>query len=162
MGRADVPDEPDDAALEEQLRQLIERLDPVPDQLLATAIASYTWRTVDTDLAELVFDSTAEENAALVRGEQARLLSFSARGLDIEVQVSGGERDRRIVGQLTPPLPATVVIRQAGSAADLAADELGRFSGPLGTGPFSLVCTAGTEADGTLSGLPVVTEWIAI
>jgi hypothetical protein len=157
MGRADVPDEADDAALEEQLRQLIERLDPVPDQLLAAAIASYTWRTFDSDVAELVFDSMAEENAALLRGEQARLLSFSARGLDIEVQVSGGGSDRRIVGQLAPPLPATVLIRQGGSTADLGADELGRFSGPLGPGPFSLVCTAGTE-----SGRPVVTEWIAI
>jgi hypothetical protein len=158
MGRADVPDEPDDDALEEQLRQILERLDPVPGELLAAAIASYTWRTVDSELAELVFDSMTEENAALVRGgEQARLLSFEARGLVIEIQVSGSGPDRRIVGQLAPPTSATVQIRQAGSASDAGADELGRFSGPLGAGPFSLVCTAETG-----SSRPVVTEWIAI
>jgi hypothetical protein len=153
-----VPDEADDARLEEELRQIFERLDPVPDELLAAAIASYTWRTVDADVAELVFDSVAEENAALVRGgEQARLLTFSSRELVIEIQVSGSEPDRKIVGQLAPPLAATIRIRQGGGAAELHADELGRFSGTLGAGPFSLVCTAGTE-----SGRPVATEWIAL
>ena len=152
-----MPDQPD-AALEEQLRQIIERLDPVPDELLAVAIASYTWRSVDSDLAELVFDSAAEENAALVRGsDQARLLTFSVRDLVIELQVSSGGHERRIVGQLTPPQPATVQIRQDGTVTDAGADDLGRFTGSLAAGPFSLACRSGTGG-----GQPVVTEWIAI
>ncbi len=47
--------------------QIIERLDPVPERLLASALGSYTWRTVDSELAELVLDSVAEDQGALVR-----------------------------------------------------------------------------------------------
>ncbi len=150
-------DEPDDAALEEQLREVAQRFDPVPDWLLATAIDSYAWRTIDSDLAELVFDSEAEEAGALVRGgDQARLLTFEATGMTIDVQVSASGTGRRIIGRLAPPQPATVQIRQGCGRADLETDELGRFSGPLEDGPFSLMCTAGTE------GTRVVTDWIAI
>jgi len=56
-----VPDEPDDIEVEERLRELIEQLDPVPEQLLAAALGSYTWRTVDSELALLVLDSVEED-----------------------------------------------------------------------------------------------------
>jgi hypothetical protein len=152
-----VRDEPDDAALEEQLREIAQRIDPVPDWLLAAAIDSYAWRTIDSDLAELVFDSEAEEAGALVRGgDRTRLLSFEATGMTIDVQVGGSGTGRRIIGQLAPPRRATVQIRQGRGGADLETDDLGRFSGPLEDGPFSLLCTAGTE------GTCVVTDWIAI
>ncbi len=150
-------DEPDDAALEVQLRDITQRFDPVPDWLLAAAIDSYAWRTIDSDLAELVLDSGAEEARVLVRGgDQTRLLSFEATGMTIDVQVSASGTGRRIIGQLAPPRPATVQIRQGRGGADLETDELGRFSGPLEDGPFSLMCTAGTE------GTRVVTDWIAL
>ena len=84
-----MPDEPDDTGVEERLRDIIERLDPVPERLLALALDSYTWRTVDSDLAELVLDSVADEHGVLVRGrEDVRLLSFEASSLTIDVQVS--------------------------------------------------------------------------
>jgi hypothetical protein len=154
-------DEPDDAVLEEELRQIIEVLDPVPEHLLAAAKDCYTWRTVDSDLAELVFDSVAEDHGVLVRGaDQARLLSFEATGLTVDVQVTGIGQARRIIGQLAPPQRATVRIRQGSDGSDvtyLEADELGRFSGPLREGPFSLACT------GTAAGSrPVITDWIAL
>ena len=86
-----MPDEPDDTDVEEQLREIMERLDPVPERLLAAALGSYTWRTADSDLAELVLDSVAEDQGALVRGrEDLRLLSFEASGLTIDIQVSSG------------------------------------------------------------------------
>jgi hypothetical protein len=154
-----VPDEPDDTELEEQLREIIARLDPVPPRLLKAAVDCYTWRTVDSELAELVFDSLADDHVTLVRGrEHARLLSFEAGGLTIDVQVTGSGPRRRIVGQLAPPRPAAVKIRQGLNVTGLDADELGRFSGPLRDGPFSLLCTGtGTDPD-----RPVVTDWIAI
>jgi hypothetical protein len=152
-----VPDESDDAELEEQLRRIAARFDPVPPQLLEAAVDSYTWRTVDSDLAELVFDSLADD-VALVRGpEHARLLSFEASGLTIDVEVTGSGPDRRIIGQLAPPQQAAVEIRQGLNVNDLDADELGRFSGPLRAGPFSLRCRTGTDPD-----RPVVTDWIAL
>jgi hypothetical protein len=153
-----VPDQPDDNEVEERLRKIIERLDPVPDRLLAAALDSYTWRTVDSELAELVLDSVSEDQGALVRGrEDVRLLSFEASGLTIDIQVSSGGQGRRIVGQLAPPGPATVQIRQGSGVTELDADELGRFRGPLQDGPFSMKCSAGAER-----ARPVVTDWIAI
>ncbi len=150
-------DEPDDAVLEEQLRQIIERLDPVPERLLAAAKDCYTWRTVDSDLAELVFDSMAEDHGVLVRGaDPPRLLSFEAHDLTVDIEVSGSGSARRIIGQLAPPQRSTIQIRQGRDAAQLETDELGRFTGPLRDGPFSLLCT------GAEGSLPVVTDWITI
>jgi hypothetical protein len=153
-----VADELDDAELEDQLRQIAARFDPVPPQLLDAAVDSCTWRTVDSDLAELVFDSLADDHVALVRGrEQARLLSFEASGLIIDLEVTGSGPDRTIIGQLAPPQRAAVEIRQGSNVTGLDADELGRFSGPLRAGPFSLRCSTGTDPD-----RPVVTDWIAL
>ncbi|HKA98934.1 MAG TPA: hypothetical protein VKD66_21900 [Streptosporangiaceae bacterium] len=153
-----MPEQADDDELEEQLRQLAARFDPVPPRLLDAAVDSYTWRTVDSDLAELVFDSQAEDQAALVRGgEHTRLLSFAAGGLIIDLEITGSGQDRRIIGQLAPPQRAAVEIRQGSDVTGLDADELGRFSGPLRTGPFSLRFRTGAEAD-----RPVVTDWIAV
>jgi hypothetical protein len=153
---ADVPHS-DDAELEEQLRQIAARFDPVPQRLLDAALASYTWRTAETDLAELVYDSAAE-HVALVRGqEHARLLSFEANSLTIDVQVTGSGQDRRIIGQLTPPQRAAVDIRQGLNVLGLEADDLGRFSGTLRAGPFSLRCSTGTDQHRL-----VITDWITV
>ena len=151
-------DEPDDAVLEDELRQIIEQVDPVPENLLAAAKDCFTWRTIDGDLAELVFDSVAGDHRVLVRGaDHARLLSFKAAGLTVEVQVTGVGQARRIIGQLAPPQRARVRIRQGPDVRALDADELGRFSGVLREGPFSLMCT------GIAAGSrPVVTDWIVL
>ena len=151
-------DEPDDAVLEEELRHVIEHVDPVPENLLVAAKDCFTWRTIDSDLAELVFDSVAEDHGVLVRGaDHARLLSFRASGLTIEVQVTGAGQARRIIGQLAPPQRARVRIRQGPDVRALDADELGRFSGTLREGPFSLMCTGISPAS-----RPVVTDWIVL
>ncbi len=153
-----MPDESDDAELKEQLREIAARFDPVPPRLLKAAVDSYTWRTADSELAELVFDSLADDNVALVRGpEQARLLSFQASGLTIDVEVTSSGPDRKIIGQLAPPQRVAVEIRQGLHVTGLDADELGRFSGPLRSGPFSLRCSTRTDP-----GRPVVTDWIAL
>ena len=153
-----MPEQGNGDELEQQLRELAARFDPVPPRLLDAAVDSYTWRTVDSDLAELVFDSQAEDQAALVRGgEHARLVSFAAGDLVIDLEITGGGQDRRIIGQLAPPQRAAVEIRQGSDVTGLDTDELGRFGGTLHTGPFSLRCRTGAEPDRT-----VVTDWIAL
>lgn len=149
-----------DGELEELLRRVAERVDPVPPWLLQAAVDCFTWRTVDADLAELVFDSLVDQGEeALVRGpEQGRLLTFEATGLTIDLQVTGAGRSRRLIGQLVPPQRGAVELRQGDDVTTLEADELGRFSaGPLRAGPLSLRCSTGAE-----SGRPVVTDWISI
>jgi hypothetical protein len=174
--RRDVHDEPDDARLDEagpdeagpdeerleaELRELAARIDPVPGRLLQAAVDAYAWRTVDADLAALVFDSLAESGAAApVRGRQPdRLLSFQASGLSIELEVTAAGRSRRLIGQLVPPQRAVVEIRQTGDVVTIATDELGRFvAESLPPGPVSLRCGPAAGEGGPA----VVTDWVPI
>lgn len=156
-----MPGKPDDAELEEELRGIVAQVEPIPSGLLAAAVGAFAWRTVDADLAELVFDSLVDhDEAALVRGSgQGRMLSFRASSLTIEVEVTGEGNSRRLIGQLLPPQPARVDIRHGDNVATIEADELGRFSaGPLQAGPVSLRCRPGPENVQPL----VVTDWVAI
>jgi hypothetical protein len=156
-----VRDEPEDTELEEQLRQVAARFEPVPDDLMRTAVGAYTWRTIDAELAELVFDSAVDhDEAALVRGpQQDRLLSFRAGGLTIDVEIAGTGPNRSMIGQLVPPQPAAVEIRQGGGALTVEADELGRFNaGPLRAGPVRLRCSTDTQG----GRRAVVTDWVTI
>lgn len=147
-------DEPEDTELEDELREVIARVDQVPARLLQAAVGSFAWRTVDADLAELVFDSLLDQDeTALVRGRgQGRVLSFETDGLTIDVEIDDGT----LTGQLLPSQRAAVELRQGDDVARLEADELGRFiAGPLRAGPFSLRCSVG-------AGRLVVTDWISV
>jgi hypothetical protein len=153
---------PDDAELEDELRRVADRLDPVPPGVLASAVAGFAWRTIDAELAELEFDSLAAAGggAALVRGtRQPRSLSFRAQGLSIDLEITGPPDSCALVGQLTPAQAATLEIRHRNGAVSSEADELGRFSArPLPAGPLSLRCRFGTGA----GQRAVVTDWISI
>jgi hypothetical protein len=156
-----VPDESDETELERELRQAVTQIDAIPPMLLEAARGALTWRTIDADLAELVFDSLADDDeAALVRGNaQARMLSFRAGGLTIDIEVTGSGESRRLIGQIAPPERASVDIRQGDSAFTTEADELGRFiADRLRAGPISLRCRVG---HGAVSAA-VVTDWVAI
>jgi hypothetical protein len=156
-----VPDLPPDADLEAELRRVLAQIDPLPPGLVETGIRTFTWRTIDADLAELVFDSQVDQDeAALVRGDQqGRLLSFRAGTLTIEVEVTGTGPSRRLMGQFMPPQHGGVEIRHGDSTTTVEADELGRFSaGPLPAGPVSLRCRPGSAPDQPA----IVTEWISI
>ncbi|HBW18475.1 MAG TPA: hypothetical protein DEH11_05400, partial [Actinobacteria bacterium] len=108
-----VRDQPGDDELEEELRRTAASLDPVPPELLRAAADAFTWRTVDAELAELVYDSLVDEDAlALVRGgSDRRLLSFEAGGLSIDLEVSTAGAARELTGQLAPPQRASIEIR---------------------------------------------------
>jgi hypothetical protein len=151
---------PQDMRLEEELRELARRLDPVPDRLVQAAVDAYAWRTVDAELAELVADSLADVGHAAVRGIQPeRLLSFRAGGLTIEVEVTPEGPSRRLIGQLVPPQQADVEIRHQDEVVTLATDKFGRFmADSVPAGPMSLRCGPAAGLDRS----PVVTEWVPI
>jgi hypothetical protein len=159
-----VQDHPEDAELaelEDQLRMAAALIDPVPPRVVQAATDSFTWRTVDADLAGLIFDSlTDQDEGALLRGpEHGRLLSFVASGLTIDLRVARAGPSRRIIGQLVPPQQAAVELRHPGGVATLVTDDLGRFSsGLLSAGPISLRCSVGAKLDDRR----VVTEWVSI
>lgn len=143
-----------------QLR-LAAELDPVPAELGEAVKAAFSLMTLDADLAELTYDSSEDERALVgVRDtEPSRFLTFEAPALIVEVEalpeVGGG--GRRLVGQLSPPQRATVVVRHGGGAATVEVDELGRFLAEgIAPGPVSLHCEP-AEGAGVVS-----TDWVIV
>lgn len=159
----------DEIEFEKELRAAAARFDPVPAELLQYAIEGFRWRTIDAELAKLTFDSLADTatdpgagvGGVLVRGTtEPRLLTFRAGELTIELEINRTGASRGIVGQLLPPMPATVEIRQGAGAVSRQVDDLGRFSAPsLPAGPTSLRCRPDRE---TPEFPPVVTDWVSI
>ena len=143
------------------LRSVVDRADPVPPAVIAAAKASFTWRTIDSELAELVTDSAdslSVGSGAGVRGESApRLLTFEAAGLNVEVEVAGSGATRRLVGQLVPMTRADVVVRWNTGSTSTTADDLGRFVvTDVPAGLVSLAVQRPTEEK------PVLTSWVSV
>ena len=74
---------PDDDVLLDELRALVADDDPVPERVLAAARGSFTWRTIDAELAALVYDSAldAERLTAVRSADTVRLLTFETAEL---------------------------------------------------------------------------------
>jgi hypothetical protein len=154
--------EPPDERLIEHLRGLARCADPVPERMLRAARSSYSWRTIDSELAELAYDSASHERPlAGVRGlGTPRVLSFSAPAceLTIEIEATSAAESLDIVGQLVPAKHALLEIRHGGGVELVKADDLGRFAAEnLQAGPFSIRCI-GEAADGPA----VTTEWTTL
>ncbi len=145
------PDVRDDALLAE-LRAVVGRVDPVPPEMVAAARASFVWRTIDAELAQLTHDSVVDtDRMALVRGVGApELLTFECPGLTVEVETLAADGGLRLLGQLVPPQPGQVEVRHAGGTTTVDADAMGRFAAEgVPTGPVSLRCRAGESAFAT-------------
>ena len=144
-----------DDDLLELVGRALRAADPVPDRVLDGARAAWTWRTIDEELAMLVFDSAAELTG--VRSEDtARQLTFRAPGMEIEVMVVD-EASRRIVGQLVPGGAFDVTLHAGDGAHVTATDHLGRFSfDGVAPGPVRLV-VAGDDGNPA-----VTTQWVLL
>jgi hypothetical protein len=157
--RDDVRGGWDDEALLAELRALAARADPVPERVREAARGSLTWRTIDEELARLVYDSALDaELAALVRGGEARLLTFELDGLAVEVEATAADDGSLVlVGQIVPPGAAAIEVRHPGGTVAAAADDVGRFRvAGVPAGPVSLrTRRAGADAW-------VATEWVTL
>lgn len=141
----------DDDLLRE-LRSLFTHVDPVDVRLLDQARFAYCWRTVDSELAELSFDSLMDHDMALaVRAAgdpttEPRMLGFGAvvdgEDVAIEVELTPGPGPGRasLVGQLLPAVSTTVELQAgSGALAEVRTDDLGRFLiEPVPCGPVRL------------------------
>jgi hypothetical protein len=137
------------------LHRVVRERDGVPAGVVAAAKASFAWRSIDDELASLVYDSADEPGLlAGVRGGSARQLTFSSDGLTIELEVDGPGRG--LVGQLVPPQPAAIEVRHLDGSSFVSADELGRFDlVQVPHGPVSLRCEAG-------AGGRIATDWVRL
>src|SRR4051794_11693435 len=148
----------EDSALFRELSRVVAAADPVPAEVLAAAKATFTWRTIDAELAELSFDSLLDDEAVLVRGsDQPRLLTFEGTSVTIELVVVADAAFRRVVGQLVPEQRATIEVVHSGGTASAVADDLGRFRAEtVGPGPMRIRVVPET-------GRPITeTDWVAI
>jgi len=132
--------------------------DAVPPEVLAAARASYVWRTIDAELAELTYDSSDGELVGVRGSSSIRSLTyeFGDSVVELEVdEVAGGKR--RVTGQVAPWPVASIELHQAHGAEPLVldADEHGRFRAEgVMPGPFRLLCRFTTAAP------MLLTDWV--
>ena len=151
----DTVDEAADTALLALLGDALNVSDPVPEHVLAAARGAVAWRTIDQDLADLVFDSSAELTG--VRDKNAaRQLTFRSDGVEIELMLVDSEQ-RRLVGQLVPAMATTVRLEGTASQVEQSTDRFGRFSfDGVQTGPVRITVPG---ADG---GRAIATDWMLL
>ena len=140
-----------------ELRNMIDRVDPLPPDVLAAAKASFVWRTIDAELAELAADSLDDGLVGVRANGAARLLTFEAPGVEVEVEVADVGQTRRLTGQLVPPSAASITLQRADGTQETTADDMGRFT-------FEGVPAATVRLEILQPGAshPVVTSWVAI
>jgi hypothetical protein len=111
-----------------RLREAMREPAQVPEHVVRAGYGAYTWRTIEAELAELTYDSIDEQTAARVRSRQQatlRALTFVSASLTVELEVA----ERRLLGQLVPPQPATItmLVRGGGPAVAVEVDQQGCF-----------------------------------
>lgn len=137
---------------------LAARMDPVPQSVLDAARGSFTWRTIDAELAEIAFDSVVDGDLAGVRGRLSgpRLLTFEAADIAIELEVTQVGDRRRLVGQVVPSDAADVEVRHGEGSTAVDIDDMGRFAvDEVPSGPVS-VRVRRPDQD------PVDTDWVTL
>lgn len=143
----------------ERLAAIVDIVDPPPPQVAAAARDAFALRSIEAELAELVYDSWLDDRAlAGVRTSSGpRRLTFDAPELTLEVQVDVADgRTCQLVGQVVPPRPGIVEVRHAERSLSVSVDRLGRFSVErLPPGHISLRC----RAEGAP---PVDTAWVVV
>lgn len=146
----------DDNELLALLEEALDAEGDVPPDFIAAGKAAFAWRTIDAELAALVYDSSTDSDRelALTRNQTTadlRALTFASANITIELELT----DSGLIGQLVPPAPAAEIDVQtaAGVTSSVATDELGCFTiRVIPQEPFRLRCRAG-DTD-------VLTTWI--
>ena len=143
-----------DAELLAVLRRVFDVVDPPPAHVLDNAREAFVWQSIDAALAELVYDSRAQDDM-VVRGGETREVMFRAPGIEVEVMVVS-ELHRSLVGQVVPAQETEVELLHAEGTAVTRTDALGRFGFEnVAPGPIKLVVV-------TASGTRVQTEGLVI
>ena len=114
----------DDSELMAALAEAVADESAVTDQMRTAALAAFTWRTVDTELMELLHDSAQAAGAAVRSTGAARDLVFEVEGASIDVEFSNGV----LTGQVSPAEGATLKMqRPEAEDVELTPDSAGFF-----------------------------------
>lgn len=144
-----------DEELAARLGRALARVDAVPSDVIAAARASRIWRTVDSELAALMYDSVFDRGDRVgVRGFGSRMLTFSSPQLTVELEVV--DAGTTVIGQVSAGTGARVEICHADGSAPVEVDHVGHFSyRRVRQGAMSVRVT---DPDGTVTQ----TEWVVI
>lgn len=153
-----VLDTPEQDALLGRLRAVAAEADPVPAHVRTLASAAFSLRDLDAELAVLVHDSAgASPELSGVRGDDdARLLSYDAEAVGVELQVVT-RRDRRdVLGQVVGDPPAALAVETGDGEHPVVPDATGVFRlADLAAGRLRIRVT-------TAGGLTVLTPWTVL
>jgi hypothetical protein len=145
---------PEDAKLVEQVHAALDEHDPVPASIIDAARSSFTWLTIDAELAALSEDSALATSG--VRAEtDARVLTFECSSGIVVLEVTRSGDTRRLVGQTDRP--AHREVRHNGGLTEVDTDGHGRFRADgVVAGPVSVRCSFDNDA------APIVTSWVVV
>jgi hypothetical protein len=110
---------------------------------------AFAFRSVDAELAELLYDTAVEEVAG-VRGGGPRSLSFAIAGHELDVEL---QPDDTIVGRVSPP-DVDVSVESPSGTLDVQLDRLGRFIAAVPGTRLRFLLSAAASAR------RIVTPWI--
>ncbi|MBO3752958.1 hypothetical protein J5X84_43515 [Streptosporangiaceae bacterium NEAU-GS5] len=140
-----------------QIAEALEAADAIPHDFVEAGKATFAWRTIDSELAELAFDSDLQDHQDLIRSEPAplRALTFTAprAAVTIEIEVVDGA----LLGQLVPEQAGEIhIVTRTGHDTSAVIDEVGYFLiSPMPVAPFRIHCQ-------TASGVNMSTNWITL
>ena len=110
-----------------QVRAAMADRDAVPRRVVEDGYAAFAWRSIDAELAELLYDSATQELATSgSRSDQAtvRAMTFASEQAAIELEI----HDDAVFGQIVPALGGDVVVIVDGEPGLRSpVDEVGAF-----------------------------------
>lgn len=115
--------------------------EPVPDDVMRTAVAGYAWHDVDAELAALTYDSVADDSALTrTRAESAilRALTFETGDVTFELEA----RPDGLAGLLVAPDGSELELQPSkGETTAVDVNRYGYFTiAPIPDTPFRLRC----------------------
>jgi hypothetical protein len=135
------------------LRESLAASREISPEAITAAQSAYAWRNFDTELAQLIYDSSRDRELAVSRQPETatvRAFTFVSAQLTIELEASDGS----LLGQVVPVQRGTVEVQAStGEVTTVPVDELGCFTvRPLPAAPFRLHCRTADGSD-MLTGL---------
>ena len=134
----------DDDDLMARLRAAADRFDPVPSEVVAGALAAFTWRDLDTELELLMMEQSDDGNLAGVRSTAVgRFFTLGCESLVVELEVFPAVDRGFSLHGLALLAPVTRVEMRRSDGTDAVLTEVeggGRFAfDTIGPGPLKLV-----------------------
>lgn len=150
----------DHGELAAALAVAVRRFDAVPPAVLASAKESFTWRTIDAELAVLSGDSLIDDSALVgVRGRGPRSVTFEAEGVVLDLEIVEQQGTMALRGQVVAEALDAVELQSGDDVSNrsVGVDALGRFRADVPPGPMRVWCRFGGAAPRV-----VATEWVVV